>query len=74
MIGMTRDDRLRRTISDARGKVFHLDQVSAQPGRVLVSSTVKDLVAGSGRPFEDLGQRMLKGVPDPWRLLGVARA
>ncbi len=40
----------------------------ADPGEVLVSSTVKDLVAGSGVEFEDRGQRMLKGVPDPWRL------
>jgi len=46
---------------------------AAEPGQVLVSSTVKDLVVGSGLPFEDLGPRTLKGVPDQWRLFGVAR-
>jgi class 3 adenylate cyclase len=40
----------------------------ASPGEVLVSSTVKDLVAGSGIAFEDRGSHALKGVPDPWRL------
>jgi class 3 adenylate cyclase len=35
---------------------------------VLVSQTVKDLVAGSGLAFEDAGERELKGVPDRWRL------
>lgn len=40
----------------------------AQPGEVLVSSTVKDLVAGSGLAFEDAGEHELKGVPDRWRL------
>jgi DNA-binding SARP family transcriptional activator/class 3 adenylate cyclase/alpha-beta hydrolase superfamily lysophospholipase len=41
---------------------------AAQPGEVLVSSTVKDLVAGSGLAFEDRGERALKGVPDRWRV------
>lgn len=40
----------------------------ASPGEVLVSSTVKDLVVGSGLVFEDRGEHALKGVPDPWRL------
>jgi class 3 adenylate cyclase len=40
----------------------------AAPGEVLVSSTVKDLVAGSGLRFEDRGTAELKGVPDEWRL------
>ena len=44
----------------------------AQPGEVLVSSTVKDLVAGSGIEFEDRGERELKGVPGTWRLYAVA--
>ena len=44
----------------------------AQPGEVLVSSTVKDLVAGSGLTFEDAGEHELKGVPDHWRLYRVA--
>ncbi len=45
----------------------------AGPGEVLVSSTVKDLVAGSGIEFEDRGVRELKGVPGEWRLFAVAR-
>jgi len=40
----------------------------AAPGEVLVSSTVKDLVAGSGIQFADRGLRTLKGVPGEWRL------
>ena len=40
----------------------------AGPGEVLVSSTVKDLVAGSGLEFEDRGVHDLKGVPGEWRL------
>jgi hypothetical protein len=41
----------------------------ARPGEVLVSSTVRDLVAGSGIEFEDRGTHELKGVPGEWRLL-----
>jgi len=44
----------------------------AGPGEVLVSSTVRDLVAGSGIAFEDRGVRTLKGVPGEWRLYAVA--
>src|SRR5262245_21257293 len=44
----------------------------ARPGEVLVSSTVKDLVAGSGLVFEDRGQHVLKGIPGEWRLYSVA--
>jgi class 3 adenylate cyclase len=44
----------------------------AGPGEVLVSGTVKDLVAGSGLQFEDRGVRDLKGVPGEWRLFAVA--
>jgi len=44
----------------------------AAPGEVLVSSTVKDLVAGSGITFEDRGEHELKGVPDRWRIWAVA--
>jgi class 3 adenylate cyclase len=43
----------------------------AGPGDVLVSSTVKDLVAGSGLTFEDAGEHELKGVPDRWHLYRV---
>jgi class 3 adenylate cyclase len=44
----------------------------AGPGEVLVSSTVRDLVAGSGIEFVDRGVRDLKGVPGAWQLFGVA--
>jgi pimeloyl-ACP methyl ester carboxylesterase len=45
----------------------------AEPGEVLVSSTVKDLVAGSGIGFTDRGTHELKGVPGDWRLFAVER-
>jgi class 3 adenylate cyclase len=49
-------------------------RVGAQAGanEVLVSQTVKDLVAGSGLEFEDRGEHDLKGVPGPWRLWSLA--
>src|SRR4029453_18619169 len=43
----------------------------AEPSEVLVSGTVKDLVAGSGLLFEPRGEHELKGVPDRWRLYKV---
>jgi class 3 adenylate cyclase len=43
----------------------------ADASEVLASSTVKDLVAGSGLVFEDRGEHALKGVPDRWRLYRV---
>jgi class 3 adenylate cyclase len=43
----------------------------AGPSEVVASSTVKDLVAGSGIKFEDAGEHELKGVPDRWRLYRV---
>jgi len=46
----------------------------ASAGEVLVSQTVKDLVAGSGIEFEDRGGAELKGVPGEWRLYAVAAA
>ena len=46
----------------------------AGPSEVLVSQTVKDLVAGSGVRFEDAGEHELKGVPDRWRLFRVSPA
>jgi class 3 adenylate cyclase len=45
----------------------------AQPGEVLVSSTVKDLVAGSGISFQERGEHELKGIPGAWRLYAVER-
>jgi hypothetical protein len=44
----------------------------AQPGEVLVSSTVKDLVAGSGIDFADRGTTSLKGIPGEWRLFALS--
>ena len=47
---------------------------SAAPREVLVSSTVKDLTAGSGLEFDDAGQRELKGIPEPWHLFRLVNA
>jgi class 3 adenylate cyclase len=45
----------------------------AQAGEVWVSSTVKDLVAGSGLSFQDRGVCPLKGIPGAWNLFKVER-
>lgn len=61
--------------NDVGGIAVHIGArvgASARPGEVLVSGTVKDLVVGSGIPFEDRGERELKGVPGTWRLWAVA--
>ena len=58
-----------------RGIAVHIGarvMALAQPSEVLVSSTVKDLVAGSGLAFEDAGEHELKGVPERWHLYRVA--
>ena len=47
---------------------------AAKPGEVLVSSTVKDLVSGSGIPFEDRGTHELKDVPRAWQLYAAGLA
>jgi pimeloyl-ACP methyl ester carboxylesterase len=63
--------------SDVRGIAVHTGaRVAglAGPGEVLTSSTVKDLVAGSGLQFEDRGSHELKGVPGEWRLYAVSGA
>ena len=44
----------------------------AGPGEVLVSSTVRELVVGSGIEFADRGTHELKGAPGEWRLFAVA--
>lgn len=44
----------------------------AGAGEVLTSSTVRDLVAGSGIVFEDRGEQSLKGVPEPWRIFSAS--
>ena len=59
---------------DVQGIAVHIGaRVAALAGasEVLVSSTVKDLVAGSGLVFEDRGEHELKGVPGPWRIYRV---
>jgi len=59
---------------DVAGMAINIGaRVSAQakPGEVLVSSTVRDLVVGSGIEFADRGQHELKGVPGTWRLFAV---
>lgn len=59
---------------DIGGIAVHIGQrVSslAQPGEVLVSRTVTDLVAGSGLQFTDRGEHDLKGVPGTWRLFAA---
>jgi class 3 adenylate cyclase/pimeloyl-ACP methyl ester carboxylesterase len=61
---------------DVRGMAVNIGArigALAEAGEVLVSSTVKDLVAGSGIAFEDAGEHELKGVPDRWRLFHVVR-
>jgi class 3 adenylate cyclase/pimeloyl-ACP methyl ester carboxylesterase len=46
-------------------------QALAQPGEILVSRTVKDLVAGADLSFDDRGDHVLKGVPEAWQLYAV---
>jgi class 3 adenylate cyclase len=56
---------------EIRGLAMHIGQricAAAEPGQLLVSSTVRDLLAGSALTFTDAGEHELKGVPGPWRL------
>lgn len=60
--------------NDLRGIAVHIAArvvSKAGPSEVLVSSTVKDLVSGSGLIFEDRGMHTLKGIPDEWRLYAL---
>ncbi len=62
------------TGEDIGGIAVHIGArviADAAPGEVLVSSTVKDLVAGSGIQFTDRGTRTLKGVPGEWHLFAA---
>jgi len=57
-----------------RGLAVHIGArvgALARAGEILVSSTVKDLTAGSGLQFEDAGEHELKGVPGQWHLYRV---
>jgi class 3 adenylate cyclase len=59
---------------DVGGIAVHIAarvQAAAEPGEVLVSRTVTDLVVGSGIEFADRGARTLKGVPGEWQLFAV---
>jgi len=59
---------------DVRGIAVHIGArvaSMARPNEILVTSTVRDLVAGSGLGFEDDGEHDLKGVPERWRLYRV---
>lgn len=63
--------------SDASGLSVHIAAriaALAEPGEVLVSSTVRDLLIGSGFDFVARGEYALKGAPDRWRLFAVSRA
>jgi class 3 adenylate cyclase len=60
---------------DVQGIAVHIGaRISglAGPGEIFVSSTVKDLVAGSGIRFENRGEHRLKGVPGEWRVFAVS--
>jgi class 3 adenylate cyclase len=64
------------TDDDVGGIAVHIGArvaALAGAGEVLVSSTVKDLVAGSGLRFADRGNQSLKGVPGEWRIFAVER-
>jgi class 3 adenylate cyclase len=54
--------------------VFLCRVLPGRPNDVLVSSTLRDLVIGSGLEFEDRGTHQLKGVPGEWRPFAVASA
>jgi class 3 adenylate cyclase/pimeloyl-ACP methyl ester carboxylesterase len=60
---------------DIAGLAVHIGariSALAGAGEILVSSTVKDLVVGSGLEFDDRGTRELKGVPGEWRVFALA--
>jgi pimeloyl-ACP methyl ester carboxylesterase len=62
---------------DVGGIAVHIGQrvsALAGPGEVLASSTVRDLVAGSGLTFESRGEHLLRGLPDEWRIYAVVGA
>ncbi len=62
--------------NDVAGLAVHIGarvMAAADPGEVLASSTVRDLVVGSGLQFEDRGAHALKGVPDEWHLYALSR-
>jgi class 3 adenylate cyclase len=65
-----------RSESDIQGIAVHLAariMSEAAAGEVLVSRTVKDLVAGSGIEVDDAGERVLKGIEQKWQLFRVSQ-
>jgi class 3 adenylate cyclase len=61
---------------DVGGMAVHIAarvMAAAKPGEILVSRTVRDLVAGSDLTLEDRGMYLLKGIDGDWQLLAVAR-
>ena len=60
-----------RTWAASRSTSARAFAALAEGGEVLVSSTVKDLVAGSGLGFAERGSHVLKGVPGEWHLFAV---
>jgi pimeloyl-ACP methyl ester carboxylesterase len=66
---------IERIDSDVAGLAVHIGAriaALAGPGEVLVSRTVKDLVAGAGFRFEGRGRHTLKGVPEEWEIFALA--
>jgi class 3 adenylate cyclase len=60
--------------NDVAGLAVHIGArigAMAETGEVLVSRTVKDILAGAGFDFESRGTHSLKGVPDEWELFSV---
>ncbi|MGO9885063.1 MAG: alpha/beta fold hydrolase [Solirubrobacteraceae bacterium] len=64
-----RDDDVKGIAVHIASRVMH----EAQPGEVLASSTVKDLIVGSGLRFADRGLHSLRGAPDDWHLYALER-
>ena len=63
-----------RTQTDVLGIAVHIGARvidTANAGEVMISRTVRDLVAGSGLKFDDAGEHSLKGVEEKWRLYKV---
>ena len=67
---------IERVGGDVSGVAVHLAariMAAAEPGEVVVSRVVPDLVVGSGIEFADLGTAQLRGIPAPWQLCRVER-
>jgi class 3 adenylate cyclase len=64
-----------RRNADVAGIAVHIGarvSTAASPGEVLVTRTVRDLVAGSGISFDERGEHALKGIPDTWALYAAS--